>query len=171
MSGTYIKQTNQALAQARVLIEACESAEADHGWSQAIRQSAFQNATLFQLMLALNAYRREIADTSNIAVESISTLGGLVSAFEQRGALTGEVTELQSLQLNPDSWLCRLESAYLGCWNPDAERSDADVKGSEIQLFQINAGAEREISVNQLQVIYTELSELINRQRSAMQEW
>lgn len=173
MAEVYAKQTNAALARARLMIESAEAQLNEGGWSQTIKLTALYQAALLQLMLALHAYRRELAECSNFSTAGINELSDLVALFESQGLVTGEVSELQILSENLSSWLVKLERGYAKCWEPEGQASSSsrEAQSSEIQLFEVKEPSASQLGSAELNWIYSELSSLIARHRSAMQEW
>ena len=173
MTEVYAKQTNAALARAKVMIESAEVQLSEGGWSQTIKLTALCQAALLQLMLAMHAYRRELAENSNFPTAGINELSDLVTLFEGQGAVTGEVSELQILSENLSSWLIKLERGYAQCWEPEAQASTSsrEAQTSEIQLFEVKGPSASQLSSAELNWIYSELSSLIARHRLSMQEW
>lgn len=173
MSELYVRQVNQALAQARVLIDACESENIDAGWSQATRRDAFFKAAVFHLVRALFAYRREIADRSNLAADAIDSLQDLIDLFSEKQQITAEVGELRNLSEQKQSWLFKIESCYAACWDESISVGNPALANSksEIGVMQLDASSQETLEPEELDFILSELSSLIYRHRSAMQEW
>jgi len=167
----YVNRTNRALGFARIQLRALEEAQTRQGWSQEMQIGALEAAVCFHLSVAMHAYRREIAERYTLPTESIHSLEDLLEIQQLQGQATGEATEFSVLHEQQDSWLNQLDQRYQACWNSDSSPAKgSETSSSEISLVQIEPGKAKPTELS-LEMLYSELYALINRQRSAMQEW
>lgn len=170
MAEQYTNRTNRALSFARIQLKQLEQAAESGGWSQEIEVGAFEAGIAFHLAVALQAYRREIAERYSLPTESIETLEDLIAAQQTQGQSTSEATEFEVLAEIPDSWLNQLEQRYAQCWGATPAKLSHTQSTSEISLVQIEPGRSNAPELP-LSTLYSELYSLISRQRAAMQEW
>ncbi|WP_409526250.1 DUF6586 family protein [Nitrincola sp. MINF-07-Sa-05] len=175
MSDVYLIRTNQKLNFARLHLDALKAAHDSTSWSKHALIESFQESILFHLSTAYLAFMREIAERYSFDSASVRTLQDLRQCFEQSGQESPEVLELESLQEREDSWLCQMQAAYAACWqatNLKADRMESAQSHSEIQVMQINPDhAEDSEVMAEYQSWLSALRDMVERQRSGMQEW
>lgn len=170
MAEQYTNRTNRALSFARIQLKQLEQAAESGGWSRELEIGALEAAIAFHLVVALHAYRREIAERYSMPTESIETLADLIAAQQIQGQSTSEATEFEVLAETPDSWLTQLQQRYARCWGATPAQPARTSGSSEISLVQIEPGRTT-VPELPLATLYSELYALISRQRAAMQEW
>lgn len=171
MTDLWVNATNRALSYARIELRMLQQAEAESGWSQGLQREALESAIGFHLKVAFSLYLKEIAERNGLASESIESLDDLVKAQLQADIATSEVSELSVLADRRNSWLNQLEARYERSWTVNARPMTSPSDSiSEISVRQLDHSANDGVGIP-LEGIYEELSELINRHRSAMQEW
>ena len=115
----WLSHSNQKLFQARLLLEAFESAEqeseGEREQSAAAMLSALQESVLFQLVLAYQSYLHELAEIAQCREEFFS----LSQLLEKVSVATGEMTELKQLEADDFSWLSKLQFAFQQCSEKD----------------------------------------------------
>jgi len=175
MSDIYLIRTNQKLNFARLHLDALKLAHESTSWSKHALIESYQESILFHLSTAYLAFLREIAERYSFEAGSVNTLQELRQCFEQSGQESPEVLELESLQGHEQSWLCQLQAAYDACWQATdlkAEQVDPAKSHSEIQVMQINPDhAEDPEVMAEYQSWLSSLRDMVERQRSGMQEW
>jgi len=175
MSDVYLIRTNQKLNFARLHLDALKAAHESTSWSKHALIESYQESILFHLSAAYVAFLREIAERYSFDAASVNTLEDLRLCFEQSGQESPEVSELESLQSREQSWLCQLQAAYEACWQAAdlrTERVDPAKSHSEIQVMQINPDhAEDSAVMAEYQTWLSSLRDMVERQRSGMQEW
>ncbi len=174
MSGIYLARTNQKLNFTRIHLDALKEAQASTGWSKHALIESYNESVLFHMVSAYSAFLREIAEQYRFDADRISKLKQLIEQMESQGLEAPEVAELQQLYADPHSWLHHLLAAYKACWRAeDHQQSVAQAESvSEIHVMQINPNhAEDGAIIEEYQLWFANLRSLIERFRSAMQEW
>lgn len=107
----WLGQTNQKLYQARLLLDQLEGlADATEASTSAYRL-ALQDSILFQMVLAYQSYLHEIAEIAQCR-DDFQSLQQLIQSVP---VATGEMTELNQLEIDDFSWLSQLMAAFSSC--------------------------------------------------------
>ncbi|GGB90204.1 hypothetical protein GCM10011352_15290 [Marinobacterium zhoushanense] len=175
MSEIYVARTNQKLGFVRLHLDSLSRAQDSSAWNKHGMIESYNESVLFHLKGAVHAFVREIGERYRLDVAAIDGVTDLQAQFESTGQESPELNELAQLAASPGSWLERLERAYAACWNASAQRSkptDSSQSLSEIHVLQVNPDhAEDGALLSELRQWFSELNQLIDRQRSAMLEW
>ncbi|GGK82946.1 DUF6586 family protein [Amphritea balenae] len=174
MSGVYLTRTNQKLNFTRIHLDALKDAQDSTGWSKHALIESYNESVLFHMVSAYSSLLREIAEQYSFEADKISKLSQLVAQMESQGLEAPEVSELQLLHNNPQSWLHHLLAAYKACWRAeDHQQSAAQAESvSEIHVMQINPDHSEDADiVREYQDWFAEFKLLVERLRAGMQEW
>ena len=174
MSGVYLTRTNQKLNFTRIHLDALKDAQDSTGWSKHALIESYNESVLFHMVSAYSSLLREIAEQYSFEADKISKLSQLVAQMEDQGLEAPEVSELQLLHNNPQSWLHHLLASYKACWRAeDHQQSAAQAESvSEIHVMQINPDhAEDADIILEYQSWFAEFKLLVERLRAGMQEW
>lgn len=154
----WLGHSNQKLYQARLLIESQEQAEEAAPGS--VLSMALQESVLFQLVLSYQSYLHEVAEIAQCR-DSFNSLEHLISLVP---VATGEMTELNQLELDDFSWLRQMQVAFDSCAQKDVKPVLKQRNPSIIQLHDKTSQA------LPLREWYQSLSEIIDLQRNNRQE-
>jgi len=174
MSCIYLARTNQKLNFARIHLDALREGCQSTGWSKHILIESYNESVLFHLASAYGAFLREIAERYGLDVSHIDGYRALAEDMEGSGQECPELNELSSLESDEGSWVHKMLRAYEACWRASdkAEPVNAASSVSEIHVAQINpAHTDEQDIVNEYQAWLDALRDLIDRQRTGMQEW
>lgn len=174
MSGVYLTRTNQKLNFTRLHLEALKEAQESIGWSKHALIESYNESVLFHMASAYSSLLREIAEQYSFDANRITKLSQLAQQMEVQGLEAPELTELQQLHSNSDSWLYQLLAAYKACWRAEEhEESKSKAESlSEIHVMQINPDhAEDDDILSEYQRWFSEFKALIERLRAGMQAW
>ncbi|MEH6577887.1 MAG: DUF6586 family protein [Amphritea sp.] len=174
MSGVYLARTNQKLNFTRIHLDRLRDAQDSTGWSKHALIESYNESVLFHMVSAYSSFLREIAEQYRFDADGITKLKQLVEQMQAQGLEAPEVAELQNLQLDKNSWLHNLLAAYKGCWRAEDHQLSAGQAESlsEIHVMQINPNhAEDGAIIEEYQSWFESLKSLVERLRSAMQEW
>jgi hypothetical protein len=154
----WLGHSNQKLYQTRLLIESQEQAEEAAPGS--VLSMALQESVLFQLVLSYQSYLHEVAEIAQCR-DSFNSLEHLISLVP---VATGEMTELNQLELDDFSWLRQMQVAFDSCAQKDVKPVLKQRNPSIIQLHDKTSQA------LPLREWYQSLSEIIDLQRNNRQE-
>lgn len=174
MSDIYAVRTNQKLNFARLHIKALVQAQEASQWSKHARIESYHESILFFFASGYAALLREIAENYSLTTDRVESFADLLELLEQTGQESPEVAELEQLELNAESWLHKMLSAYRACWSASDGRPQQAAAGSlsEIHVLQINPDhAEDQDMLAEFNVWLNEFRALIERLRANMQEW
>lgn len=174
MSGIYLARTNQKLNFARIHIEALKQAQSSTGWSKHALIESYNESVLFHLASAYDAFLREVAELYRFDTESLLGYRSLMAQFESAGLEGAELRELSNLEKDESSWLHKMLAAYEACWHATDKRSKVTETSSvsEIHVVQVNPDhAEDGMIIQEFDGWLNEMRGMIERLRSAMQEW
>lgn len=160
---------NQKLYQARLLLDRLTELEeasddASNVGMNAVEAltltSALQESTLFQMVLAYQAYLHEIAEIAQCR-DSFMSLDQLLA---KTPIATGEMLEFKKLEEDSFSWLSQLLYAFQSCGEKDALTSKAAGTQSMIQIQDTTSAA------LPLREWLKQLNDIIDLQRNNSQE-
>ncbi|MCV6589920.1 MAG: hypothetical protein OIF57_13000 [Marinobacterium sp.] len=174
MSCIYLARTNQKLNFARLHLDALRAGCDSTGWSKHILIESYNESVLFHLASAYDAFLHEIAERYSLDVSHIDSYRTLAADLESSGQECPELSELSVLENDPDSWLHKMVRAYEACWKATDRAAPVQSSSSvsEIHVAQINPSHTDEAAiVEECQSWLDALRDLIDRQRSGMQEW
>ncbi len=175
MSDIYVARTNQKLAFARLHLDALMQAQGSSGWSKHALIESYHESILFHLKGAFHAFVREVGEHYRLACERIDDIAGLQAQLELTGQESPELNELEQLLGLEGSWVQKLQHAYAACWSASDSKVAAPAASqslSEIHVVQINPDhSEDDGLLHEYQQWFAELRALVDRLRSAMQEW
>jgi len=154
----WLGHSNQKLYQARLLIENQEQAE--EVASGSVLSMALQESVLFQLVLSYQSYLHEIAEIAQCR-EPFNSLEQLISLVP---VATGEMTELNQLEVDDFSWLRQMQVAFESCTQKDNKPVLKQNSASIIQLHDKTSQA------LPLRDWFQSLSDIIDIQRNNRQE-
>jgi len=154
----WLGHSNQKLYQARLLIDSQEQTEEAAPGS--VLSMALQESVLFQLVLSYQSYLHEVAEIAQCR-DSFNSLEHLISLVP---VATGEMTELNQLELDDFSWLRQMQVAFDSCAQKDVKPVLKQRNPSIIQLHDKTSQA------LPLREWYQSLSEIIDLQRNNRQE-
>lgn len=174
MSCVYLARTNQKLNFARIHLDALRNGCESTGWNKHILIESYNESVLFHLASAYDAFLHEIAERYSLDVSHIDSYRTLADDMEKSGQECPELAELSGLEADAGSWLHKMLHAYEACWRAtDKAVPVTSVSSvSEIHVAQINPSHTDEGQVvEEYQHWLDTLRELIDRQRTGMQEW
>lgn len=174
MSCIYLARTNQKLNFARIHLGALRESCASTGWNKHILIESYNESVLFHLASAYDAFLHEIAERYRLDTSHITSYRTLAEDMEKSGQECPELSELSCLEADENSWLHRMVHAYEACWRATdrVEAVSASSSVSEIHVAQINpAHTDESAILEEYQQWFDSLRDLIDRQRSGMQEW
>lgn len=156
----WLGQTNQKLYQARLLMEQLDGLGESSNGSESAIAIALQESILFQMVLAYQSYLHEVAEIAQCR-EEFQSLQQLIQAVP---VATGEMTELNQLEMDDFSWLSQLLAAFSSCSQTEAYQMKTANNSSLIQLHETTS-----VSLP-LRDWLTALNGIIDLQRNNRQE-
>ena len=153
----WLKLTNQKLYQARLLID-----ELNHCNGPAALPDALETSAFYHLHDAYLSYLHELADM----VAWRQPVYSLTHLMESVSLVTGEMRELHQLEENSFTWLSQLLEHVLSAKRPN-DQPHIIPKGEtgSVQLIDLQNDSSPSVVT-----FYTELSDLIDRQRENRNE-
>ncbi len=135
-------------------------------------ETAYQQAIAFHFMLAYHAFLQEIAGDYQVQVSREDDFTHLQSLLEKRQIVCLQCSNLASLEVDANSWLRFVLSAYQNCWR---SASEAKIRRVSARRNIENAIKMKDIGQQSEQVQYQQslvkLQEIVNQYRDLMQEW
>ena len=131
-----------------------------------VEQSLGESIVL-HLVLAYRAYLREIAIAYAIPGAAYTTASDLIAALYQSCQQSAEAKELAALE--QDGWLCELLTRYCALGSVEAEAKDRPASASGITVMQIDDKQPLDLAL--CRHYLQSLNELIENQRSRLEEW
>ncbi len=174
MSCVYLARTNQKLNFARIHLDALRGGCQSTGWNKHILIESYNESVLFHLASAYGAFLREIAERYQLDVSHIDGYRTLADDLENSGQECPELKELSVLEAEQGSWLHKMIHAYEACWRATDKAAPVNAASSlsEIHVAQVNPDHTDESAiVEEYQGWLDALRDLIDRQRTGMQEW
>ncbi len=174
MSDVYAVRTNQKLNFARLHIKALVQAQEASQWSKHARIESYHESILFFMASGYASLLREIAENYSLKTEVVARFSDLQQQLEATGQESPEAVELEQLELNQQSWLHKMLSAYDACWSAanGSNQQVGEASLSEIHVLQINPDhAEDQDMLAEFNLWLDEFRHLIERLRANMQEW
>jgi len=174
MSGIYLARTNQKLNFARIHLDALRDGCQSNGWNKHILIESYNESVLFHLASAYDAFLHEIAERYNLDTSHITSYRTLAEDMELSGQECPELAELSVLEADNSSWLHKMVRAYEACWRATDRSAPVSAASSvsEIHVAQVNPAHTDESEIlKEYQHWFDALRDLIDRQRSGMQEW
>jgi hypothetical protein len=156
----WLGQTNQKLYQARLLIDQLDGLGDSSSTIDNAYALALQDSILFQMVLAYQSYLHEIAEIAQCR-EEFQSLQQLIQIVP---VATGEMTELNQLELDDFSWLSQLMAAFSSCSATENFQLKTANNPSLIQMHETVA------SSLPLRDWLTALNNIIDLQRNNRQE-
>lgn len=171
MSQTSLAMVNQKLAYSRATMALLDGLSDATNASQRLQHQALLDAGAFHLLCAYSHYLRELGENYALPnVLRIMTEDDLQQALAKQGKEPAEIRELQQLRHHSDSWLAELNASYQACWTLSEPVSTA-LEG-RIAVMNLDAPAvARPVTRERLRHWYSELTELIARQRETSSEY
>lgn len=136
-----------------------------------LARAAVHEAAVLQLWRAYRAFLAELAFQLHLdsEPESAQALAERARAFDKT---CGQAVELQELGADPDSWLARLQQAWVQLWSFSAESNGRGQQPANlIPLQNLSASGPVALSDGVLCEWHAALSELVRRQRAQAEEW
>ncbi|SHE50627.1 hypothetical protein SAMN04487965_0038 [Microbulbifer donghaiensis] len=162
MSNPYTGTVASALRKSQLLLATdCEAA---------LQRSAVQEAAVLQLWRAYRAFLAELAYQLHLDAEPESAQA-LLERAHAFGKSSGEAAELHELAADPDSWLARLQAAWVALWSFSADQAGRREAANLIPVQNLSATEPLQLTDELLHDWYKALSELVRRQRAQTEEW
>lgn len=134
--------------------------------ARTVVEQALAESTVLHLMLAYRAYLREIAMANGIAAEKMAGAQELIAVLSGQGHQAAEADEL--LALEQDGWLGELLLLYQGLAD-QAPASPHSGSAQGIALTQL--ASEERPTFERCQQYFNRLTDIIENQRTRMEEW
>ncbi|MBQ0712604.1 MAG: hypothetical protein KBT53_06570 [Porticoccus sp.] len=163
----YLSAVNQKLCFSHLLLGQLQP---DHNGTAQLEE-ALCESVLYQLFCAYHHYLREVATTYQFkSPESILTVSDLVSGLASINKHPGEAQEMSNLEGNPDSWLCKMLSAYEQLSQPPQQKAKT-AEFSPIAVMQVDQQDDAvTLGEKPLRHWYECFEEMVDRHRSLMIE-
>lgn len=162
MSNPYTGSVASALRKGQLLLET-ESAVP-------LASAGLQEAVVLQLWRAYRAFLAELAFQMHLDSEPESAQA-LAERARALGKTCGQAVELQELSADPDSWLARLQAAWVQLWSFSVEKNGTRPQATNlIPLQNLSATGPVALSDGLLREWHSALSELVRRQRAQAEE-
>lgn len=126
-------------------------------------EQSLGESMLFHLVLCYRAYLSEVATAYGYPVDNLTHAGQLIDHLSVQQLRSGEAIELSGLELS-DSWLSALLSQYEQLGPVNLALSSTDIK-------TISVSPVLELDSNVLRNYFNLLNEVIENQRTRLEEW
>jgi len=134
---------------------------------KAVLEQALGGSTLVHLVLAYRAYLQEIAEAYNVPLSSFQSVTDLNAMLVLQNTGCAEANEL--VELEQRGWLKELLLQYQAI---NELRPPQHLGASSVQPIMVTQVAnESSSSLSDCSRFYTQLSELIDNQRTRLEEW
>ena len=162
MSNSYTGAVASALRKCQLLLGIEGTAQLQH--------SALQEAAVLQLWRAYRAFLAELAHQLQLGSEPESPQA-LAERAAAAGKTCGAAVEMQELVKDPESWLARLQSAWVQLWSFSAEPGGQARPANLIAVENLSAAVPVVLEDSQIHAWHSALTELVRRQRAQSEEW
>ncbi len=163
MAASEVSLVNQRMSCVRVLLVELNRTKEE----SLLRTKALEDACLFSLICAYHHYLRELSARYNVPYFMGNlTLDAVMLAFESKNVFANEITELEALQSELNSWLNLIHKAYHQCWHPsDVKLAKYNSIIPSIDLGSTPIGSYTPPTLSNLNIWNEALNELITRHR------
>ncbi|WP_105104002.1 DUF6586 family protein [Microbulbifer pacificus] len=175
MSNPYTGMVASALRKTQLILQAQEVESVD---GNRLLQSAQLEGALLQLWRAHRAFLAEQGHQLQLGFRpggEPDTARKLQELVLARGKFSAEVTELVSLEENPDSWFSAMARCWAALWRPTSGGDQTSATGGGVQalipLRQMDSIPAAGLDLENLRHWLSQLDQLILRQRDQGREW
>lgn len=164
-SNPYRGQVNAHLGKARWLLQSLASSQEDSASSR-LGQAALQESCAYQLQLALQNFLREIAENYQLPnADQIQSSADLERALAAADKAPAELAEIRTSQ--SEGWLGQMNRAFQQIGKANSSSSSSV---QMVGMIQAKALDSTDLDAKSLELWFSSLKELVDRQREMMVE-